>query len=82
MPKYRIKRYGCKTLGELYERLDRYELVKTDIEIISYTASVRIGIIGIEYRIFVFAVSEIGNPYFGYIVFLCYCGESRKQAES
>ena len=22
MPKYRIKRYGCKTLGELYERLD------------------------------------------------------------
>ena len=24
MPKYRIKRYGCKTLGELYERLDRY----------------------------------------------------------
>ena len=30
MPKYRIKRYGCKTLGELYERLDRYELVKTE----------------------------------------------------
>jgi len=29
MPKYRIKRYGCKTLGELYERFDRYELVKT-----------------------------------------------------
>ena len=29
-PKYRIKRYGCKTLGELYERLDRYELVKTE----------------------------------------------------
>ena len=29
MPKYRIKRYGCKTLGELYERLDRYELIKT-----------------------------------------------------
>ena len=27
---YRIKRYGCKTLGELYERLDRYELVKTE----------------------------------------------------
>ena len=22
MPKYRIKHYGCKTLGELYERLD------------------------------------------------------------
>ena len=30
MPKYRIKRYGRKTLGELYERLDRYELVKTE----------------------------------------------------
>ena len=30
MPKYRIKRYGYKTLGELYERLDRYELVKTE----------------------------------------------------
>jgi len=30
MPKYRIKRYGCKTLGELYERLDRYELAKTE----------------------------------------------------
>ena|GEM_PF-6282819 len=26
MPKYRIKRYGCKTLGELYEQFDRYEL--------------------------------------------------------
>ncbi len=30
MPKYRIKRYGCKTLGVPYERLDRYELVKTE----------------------------------------------------
>ena len=30
MPKYRIKRYGCKTLGELYEQFDRYELVKTE----------------------------------------------------
>ena len=30
MPQYRIKRYGCKTLGELYEKLDRYELVKTE----------------------------------------------------
>ena len=30
MPQYRIKRYGCKTLGELYERLDRSELVKTE----------------------------------------------------
>ena len=30
MPKYRIKRYGRKTLGELYEQFDRYELVKTE----------------------------------------------------
>ena len=30
MPKYRIKRYGCKTLGELYEQFDWYELVKTE----------------------------------------------------
>lgn len=29
MPKYKIKRYGCKTLGALYAQLDRYELVKT-----------------------------------------------------
>lgn len=26
MPKYRIKRYGRKTLGELYEQFDRHEL--------------------------------------------------------
>ena len=30
MPKYRIKRDGRKTLGELYEQFDRYELVKTE----------------------------------------------------
>jgi len=28
MPKFKIKRYGCKTLGKLYEKLDRYELVR------------------------------------------------------
>lgn len=28
MPKYKIKRYGCKTLGQLYVKLGRYELVK------------------------------------------------------
>lgn len=28
MPKYKIKRYGCKTLGQLYVRLGKYELVK------------------------------------------------------
>lgn len=30
VPKFKVKRYGCKTLGKLYERLDKYELVKTD----------------------------------------------------
>lgn len=30
MPKFKVKRYGCKTLGKLYERLERYELVKTE----------------------------------------------------
>lgn len=29
MPKYKIKRYGCKTLGLLYTRLGKYELIKT-----------------------------------------------------
>lgn len=29
MPKFKVKRYGCKTLGKLYERLEKYELVKT-----------------------------------------------------
>lgn len=30
VPKFKVKRYGCKTLGKLYERLEKYELVKTD----------------------------------------------------
>ena len=29
-PKFKVRRYGCKTLGKLYERLDRYELVMTE----------------------------------------------------
>lgn len=29
MPKYKIKRYGCKTLGILYTRLEKYEIIKT-----------------------------------------------------
>ena len=28
MPKYKIRRYGCKTLGQLYVKLGKYELVK------------------------------------------------------
>lgn len=30
MSKFKVKRYGCKTLGKLYERLKKYELVKTE----------------------------------------------------
>ena len=30
MPKFKVRRYGCKTLGKLYEKLDRYELVMTE----------------------------------------------------
>lgn len=30
MSKFKVKRYGCKTLGKLYERLEKYELVKTE----------------------------------------------------
>ena len=30
MPKFKVKRYGCKTLGKPYEKLDKYELVKTE----------------------------------------------------
>ncbi len=30
MPKFKIRRYGCKTLGNLYETLEKYELVKTE----------------------------------------------------
>lgn len=30
MPKFKVKRYGCKTLGKLYEKLDKYELAKTE----------------------------------------------------
>ena len=30
MPKFKDWRYGCKTLGKLNERLDRYELVMTE----------------------------------------------------
>lgn len=30
LPKFKVKRYGCKTLGKLYEKLDKYELVKTE----------------------------------------------------
>lgn len=28
-PRYKPRRYGCKTLGAIYEKLDKYELVQT-----------------------------------------------------
>lgn len=30
LPKFKVRRYGCKTLGKLYERLEKYELAKTE----------------------------------------------------
>lgn len=30
LPKFKVRRYGCKTLGKLYERLEKYELVRTE----------------------------------------------------
>jgi hypothetical protein len=29
MPKFKTKRYGCKTLGAVYQKLDKYELLQT-----------------------------------------------------
>ena len=29
MPKFKPKRYGCKTLGAVYQKLDKYELIQT-----------------------------------------------------
>ncbi|MBF0647246.1 NYN domain-containing protein [Dysgonomonas sp. GY75] len=29
LPKYKPRRYGCKTLGAIYEKLDKYELIRT-----------------------------------------------------
>jgi len=28
-PKFKTRRYGCKTLGAIYEKLDKYELIQT-----------------------------------------------------
>jgi hypothetical protein len=28
-PRYKPRRYGCKTLGTIYEKLDGYEVVQT-----------------------------------------------------
>ena len=28
-PKFKTSRYGCKTLGAVYEKLDKYELIQT-----------------------------------------------------
>ena len=29
IPKFKTKRYGCKTLGAVYQKLDKYELIQT-----------------------------------------------------
>lgn len=31
-PKFKTKRYGCKTLGAIFEKLEDYELVPTDVK--------------------------------------------------
>lgn len=32
LPKYKPRRYGCKTLGEIYEKLGAYLIVPTDVK--------------------------------------------------
>lgn len=32
LPKYKPRRYGCKTLGEIYEKLGAYEIVPTEVK--------------------------------------------------
>ena len=41
MPKYKIKRYGCKTLGQLYVRLGKYELVKVGDKAVGSTIRIK-----------------------------------------
>ena len=31
-PKFKVKRYGCKTLGAIFEKLEDYELVPTEVK--------------------------------------------------
>lgn len=35
-PRYKPRRYGCKTLGAIYEKLAKYEVVQTEGQNISY----------------------------------------------
>lgn len=32
LPKYKPRRYGCKTLGEIYEKLGAYEIIPTEVK--------------------------------------------------
>lgn len=32
LPKYKPRRYGCKTLGEIYEKLGAYVIIPTDVK--------------------------------------------------
>lgn len=34
LPRYKPRRYGCKTLREIYERLDEYEVVQGDVPVV------------------------------------------------
>jgi len=31
-PKYKPRRYGCKTLGDIYQKLEKYEVIQTGIK--------------------------------------------------
>jgi hypothetical protein len=31
-PKFKTKRYGCKTLGAIFDKLEDYDLVPTDVK--------------------------------------------------
>ncbi|MFR3217675.1 MAG: OST-HTH/LOTUS domain-containing protein [Dysgonomonas mossii] len=35
-PQYKPRRYGCKTLGAIYEKLDKYEIIQPEKKGASY----------------------------------------------
>ena len=59
------------------------ETGRCHVEIISYTAGIRVGIVCIEYRVLVLTVSLVGYPYFGNIVLLlCRQWQGEQQTET
>lgn len=42
-PKYKPRRYGCKTLGDIYRKLERYEVIQTGIKGIYNTVRLKEG---------------------------------------